>query len=125
MFTAWNVNDQGWNESTSLFANQWVYVAWVYDGTDMYGYVNGVLTTTVAPTALTTTASTIRVGADRSGGSEPFNGYIADVRIETGVLSASDVLNNYDQGMNPVPEPSTFALLGLGGLALAFVRRRA
>jgi hypothetical protein len=124
LFTGWNANDFGWADG-SLLSNRWVYVAWVYDGDLMKGYVNGSLTTTVNPIDLITSASTLRVGAGRSGGSEPFNGYIGDVRVETGVLSASDVLNNYNQGIYPVPEPSTFALLGLGSLALIFVRRRA
>jgi hypothetical protein len=125
LFTGWYGNDVGWTTG-SVLASEWVYVAWVYDGAVMKGYVNGNLTTTANINIdLATPATRIRVGAGRDAGSDAFNGYLADVRVQTGVLSDSDVLNNFNQGIYPVPEPSTFALLGLGSLALIFVRRRA
>ena len=53
---------------------------------------------------------------DFNGNTEPFNGLIDEVRI-------SDVARTSDQFIFAVPEPSTFALLGLG-LGVCFTLRR-
>jgi hypothetical protein len=50
---------------------------------------------------------------------------ISVLRIDTGVLSAAAVMNNYTQGPGAmIPEPSTYALLSVGAAALLAWRRR-
>ena len=51
-----------------------------------------------------------------------FRGDMSVLRIYDSALSASDVQQNFDAVM--VPEPSAFALFGLGCLALLFRHRR-
>jgi len=64
----------------------------------------------------------------RAGGqNESFDGQFNIIRVYDSVLSASDVLTNYNSEMEvgtPVPEPSTFLLAALGLLGLMGTRRR-
>lgn len=72
-----------------LTMNQWTHVAGVYDGTNIYLYLNGTRVVTSAATwpafSATTTAGYIGKRWDGlGGGSNGFNGYISDVRITKG-----------------------------------------
>lgn len=95
-------NDVGWGGAT-LPVGEWAHVAWTYNsrGDEVRGYVNGELQVTSAmPSTLDTAATVIALGASRTDASaDPFNGYIADVRLHTGLLSESDVLNNFNEGL--------------------------
>lgn len=62
------------------------------------------------------------VGAKRSNGSSLYGGLIDELAIYDTVLSQSDIAARAN--FNPIPEPSSTALLGLGGLALILRRRR-
>jgi hypothetical protein len=62
------------------------------------------------------------LGAWRSGGGQEFDGLMDEVAIYDSVLTQSDIAARAN--FNPIPEPSSTALLGLGGLALILRRRR-
>lgn len=96
MFSGWNL-DTSWNGT--LPTGSWVYLAYTYDGTTLKSYTNGVLNKSVAFGPMSTASAKISVGATRAATADPFQGYIADVRVHTGVLSTSDVANNYGQGI--------------------------
>jgi pectin methylesterase-like acyl-CoA thioesterase len=96
MFSGWSL-DTGWNGS--LLTGRWVYLAYTYDGTTLKSFTNGVLNKSVAFGPMSTASAKISVGAARAATADAFQGYIADVRVHTGVLSASDVANNYGQGI--------------------------
>jgi pectin methylesterase-like acyl-CoA thioesterase len=109
MFSGW-FNDAGWG-ATTLPLGAWTHVVWTYDGSAMRGYVNGVLKSTATlADALATIDANVCVGAGRNGTVDAFDGYIADVRVHTGVLSAADVTNNYSQGIYFTP-PSVTGLV--------------
>ena len=98
MFSGWYA-DAGWN-TDPLPLNQWVYVVYTYDGVTARGYINGNLDASGTFSAdLATIDALLCIGAGRNGSNGPFDGYISDVRVHSGVLSVSDILNNYDEGM--------------------------
>lgn len=106
MFNGW-FNDGGWTDP--IVTGEWIHLAWSYDGDIIRGYRNGVLAgqyDTVDSNAsgqdLDTPDTPINVGSARGGFNNAFSGYIADVRVHTGVLSAADVLNNFNEGIAPI-----------------------
>jgi hypothetical protein len=46
-----------------------------------------------------TASSLMTLGVTRNGPTDPFTGYIADVRVHTGVLGAAQVMHNFQQGI--------------------------
>lgn len=98
MFSGW-FNDAGWGGAT-LPTGQWVHAAWTYDGQQVRGYLNGVLENTAPLSAnLATIDSLVIVGGGRNGSTDAFDGYLADVRIHTGVLTDNQVTDNYQEGV--------------------------
>jgi len=69
-------------------------------------------------------------GYDLTLGKSAFNGdpfltgTIEQFSIYDGALSGSQIAANFAAGVTPVPEPSTLALAGMGGLALLGLLRR-
>lgn len=85
--------------STVLTANKWYRLAGVWDGTNNYLYINGVLETSAARTFRANTKDT-QIGAQASGAGGTiasffFKGNIDDVRIYNRPLSALDVSDDY------------------------------
>lgn len=102
MFSMW-FNDIGWG-GAELPVGEWVHVVWTYDASfssNSRGYINGQLINTGTLDPLTTTHNFLAVGAGREAGTDGFDGYIADVRVHTGVLSETQVLNNFEAGIDP------------------------
>jgi hypothetical protein len=90
--------------ATTPTANTWHYVAVTYDGTSLRAYLDGSLNLThVIGTPIATAQTLMQVGSaiagtGNSGGNDPFQGYIACARAESGVLTASDIANNFAMG---------------------------
>ena len=97
LFSGWNL-DTGWNGSLPI--GNWIYLAYTYDGTSLKGYTNGVQNKSVAFGPMATASAKMSVGGARAASADPFRGYIADVRVHTGALSASDVANNFSEGIH-------------------------
>ena len=88
----------------TLTTNTWHYLAWTYDGVTIRLYLDGVLNAVNSPsTPLQTPATIIGVGAGLGGGpnlgADPFQGFIAAARVESGVLSADDIATNFVLGL--------------------------
>ena len=97
--SGWFGGDAGFASGTPPIGS-WTYIAYTYNGstTNFVTYVNGAFNkSTTFAAAMATAHNSLYVGNAPSG--LPFDGYIADVRVHTGVLSAADVLNNYNQGI--------------------------
>lgn len=122
-WSGWYV-DSGWDLGSGVGpVGEWVYIAYTYDGTSVRGYINGALIDTDnisgdSEWPLTVEHRHLNIGASREGAtSDPFDGYIADVRVHTGVLGGSDVANNYSEGMS-LPSDLSPQILGLDDQSL-------
>lgn len=78
---------------SSLFGGQWYHLVGTYDGTQMRLYLNGALMGSAAASGLIGLhpQSPAAVGA-LSTGTQPFSGWIDDVRIFDRALSAAEVM---------------------------------
>jgi hypothetical protein len=115
------------SSTTVLVSNQWYHIAWTYDAAigEAKMYINGVLeaTSTVAGSDVVLASPGMTIGA-RVATVTPtydryFNGIMDEIRIYNHVLSANEV------AALAVPEPITLTILGLGGLTLLRIRRKA
>ncbi|MDB6066800.1 MAG: hypothetical protein JWR26_3008 [Pedosphaera sp.] len=111
--------DTGW--ATTPAAGTWHYVAVTYDGTTLSAYLDGSLDVTrVIGTPIATAQTLLQVGSaisgnGISGGNDPFHGYIACARVESGLLTAQDVAANYALG--PLGTPVAGTPTGLAAAA--------
>ena len=83
--------------------NTWSYLAWVYDGTNIYFYLNGVLDDTYNIGTIATNNSDQISGYHSMGGvnggtAGTFVGSIDDVRIYNKALSQDEILQIYNSG---------------------------
>ncbi|WP_432798709.1 LamG-like jellyroll fold domain-containing protein [Poriferisphaera sp. WC338] len=111
----------------SMVANQWYYLAAIYD--DVAGQLEIVLRdmnddTTVSTTiasngmqGITGTPNPLLLIGSEAGGGRSFDGLIDEVRFSDSVVAEGDRL------YNPVPEPGTMGLIGLGAMFLAKRKR--
>lgn len=111
-------------------AGAWNHFAFVYDSVagNIKGYLNGVLATTVTPTAnpfqlvSTSNTQTFQIGAWGSSNSHP--GMLDDFQIYTRSLSTTEVTGSFNSQVSPVPEPETYAGFATASLALFWLGRR-
>ena len=118
------------NGGGSIGFGDWTFIAITYDGTDATFYTGDGTTLSagdVDPTAngsLGSNSLSLLIG-NHSGGARTFDGLIDNVRIYDsieGAASLESIMQFNDASF--VPEPSSSALLGLGGLALMLRRKR-
>ncbi len=114
------------NLSGSLEPGSWQHVAAVYDGAEMRIYVGGQLGGTVATSGSIFDNGNLNaaVGADNTGlFTFFFDGGIDDLRIFDAALTV-DQLADGAFITDPIPEPSSALLLGMGCLGLVALARR-
>jgi hypothetical protein len=108
----WGSGDMGWGvHSPAPTAGTWWHLAYTYDGTTVRIYVNGELDTQKDLALSTYAGCPIRIAAQGDASatgqgvnaSSAFTGSIAEVRIHSGVLSASDVANNFKSRPTSLP----------------------
>ena len=124
----WGAPDTGWG--TVPTANAWHHLVYVYgDGgaTDFKLYADGVLTNsdTFSLNTNSTAGTFVNLGAQNSDSSgtlfsgEQYTGYLANVRVHSGALTGTEVLNNFNEGIVAViPEPHALVLTVLGLVSL-------
>jgi len=130
----WSVSHSGVVNSTAATSSDWTFVAQSFDGIDQRLYVNGAL---VLTTADSPNASQHFIDIGRNANSAfPLNGLLDSVFLFDDALNAGQMASIHAGGAsgagvlqvaglsNPVPEPSSMALVGVSGLLLAAATRR-
>ncbi len=118
------------NGGGSFAGQQWTWIAVTYDGSTATFY-NGDGTTlsagdsvAFAQGAIAATTGELLIG-NYNTGTRPYSGLIDNVRIYDSIESAASLESIMQfNDASAVPEPSSTALLGLGGLALMLRRKR-
>ena len=85
---------------TTLNNTDWYYIQAVYDGTNIYNYVNGVAersTGGVAPTD----GGVLHIGTGEGGNTWWFNGLLDEVRVSTNAKSADWIATEYNNQRYP------------------------
>jgi hypothetical protein len=113
----------------SNLTGEWHSVTWTYSTTlaNSFFYLNGQVQTNNfvingVGGSLNTADSPLNVNGFLVGENRGINGLIDDVGVWNRTLSSTEVANLY--AAQSVPEPSTYALFGLGALALVVAYRR-
>ncbi|MBN1596662.1 MAG: hypothetical protein JW894_00045, partial [Bacteroidales bacterium] len=87
------------NYNISEFINTWLFIAVVWDGTNVNFYINGELVSTGLQTSsITASPNNLFIGEMPNFADSYFNGVIDDIRIYDGALSQSDILDFYNEG---------------------------
>jgi hypothetical protein len=103
----YNANTQKNNYlvSNALQLNRWSHLVFVYDGTNNFAYLNGVLNNSgsLGVGALGGGSTNINIGKRTSSGGSPFNGTIDEVRIYNRALSAGEISSHYIRSKYALP----------------------
>ncbi len=101
----------------------WHHIAITYDASTgvTNAYLDGDSAGSVTQDGTLDPTSFLVIGGHRSGTGRNFHGMIDDVAVFDEVISTDYI--SHLAGGNPVPEPATLMLLGLGGLSLLRKRR--
>ena len=93
------ISSYPYNQGTVLSNNTWYYATIVWNGTQLYLYINGQSSAPITPTVAPFNVSVpLAIGNFIAGGGNFFNGLIDDVRIYNRALSASEIQAMYNGG---------------------------
>jgi hypothetical protein len=99
-FSVWQ-NQPGFASTISTPLNNWYYVGFTYDGTNLRGYVNGSLSVTSGTISRSTPGANLYYAIAHNDGTNLGDGSFANMRfggmqVYNTALSTNDVLNNYN-----------------------------
>ena len=93
-----NINDGSWNAAyytiNPIDNGNWYYVIGTHDGSTVKVYVNAVKGTDASAGSATTNSRSFFIGAEHTG--QYFRGNIGPVQVYNRVLSANEVLHNFN-----------------------------
>ena len=91
---------------SALSTSTWYHVAWVYQGTSIYLYVNGALQGSTTNTVTDTSSYPAFFGAWHSGSTE-FDGKIAQARFYNTALNGDQIVDLYNENLTTYYRPTT------------------
>ena len=99
-FSVWS-NNPGFASSISTPLNNWYYIGFTYDGTNLRGYVNGSLAVTSGTISRSTPGSNLYYAIAHADNTNLGDGTFSNMRfggmqVYNTALSTNDVLNNYN-----------------------------
>ena len=112
-----NIGTDAFNDANYIEANKWYHVMLSATTDTAYLYVDGYLKGQSARTAVNGSGVPFRIGDTDGYGGAAFHGYIDEFRISDAALLTPN-------SSNPVPEPATMLLFGLGLFGIAGVNRK-
>jgi hypothetical protein len=89
----------------NLTPGDWYHVAGTFDGTTLRCYLNGIETDTNLLSAIKGGNATLFIGQD--GWGNIFNGVVDEVKIYNRALSAEEIEEDYDAGLEDITSPTT------------------
>ena len=100
-FSVWQNQPSGFASSISTPLNNWYYIGFTYDGTNLRGYVNGSLAVTSGTISRSTPGSNLYYAIAHADNTNLGDGSFANMRfggmqVYNTALSTNDVLNNYN-----------------------------
>jgi len=125
-----STSNPNWSQVNSgIQTNNWNLITWTFDGTQSKAYLNGTILNYWQGFSQGTNLSPynfhyFQIGSNLNGDQNIFNGMLANLQVYNTALTSSQVSQLY--ALQSVPEPSTYALfgLGIGGILLAYRRKR-
>ncbi|MGC8551406.1 MAG: LamG domain-containing protein [Phycisphaerae bacterium] len=109
---------------TAADLNKWIFVAATFTANSSRDlYINGQLVASNTPGGHSLDSAAFNIGESTVFPGRWFNGGIDEVAVYNTQLSSTDIQQIYNSASN-VPEPTTLALLAIGGLGLLLRRRR-
>jgi hypothetical protein len=87
----------------------WSLITAVYDGTNMFVYVNGVFSSQASAITPPANGGSLVFGIPEQGGYDSFNGSLGDIRLYSRALSASEIYSLYNTDVG-VPNAPTILL---------------
>jgi hypothetical protein len=112
----------GVETTPNSLAGNWWNIVLTYDGATPQFYLNGVLQTNNYSSSNLNLINTYQSPLVICGGGRGINGALSDIRIYNYALTSNNVSQLY--ATESVPEPSTYALIGIGAIGMLMVMRR-
>jgi hypothetical protein len=98
-FGFWNNGSTGSGDFGQVPTGSWQHIAYVYNGSTLAGYINGVSSGSFS-SSISTGSGVAIIG---NGGSDFFNGQIDELRVYNRALSAQEITDIYTDMGTPAP----------------------
>jgi len=124
-YSGWTYGTPYLGSSSPEYVSTWNFISYIQSGDNTHLFINGSLAASMANTPIATSLGTLSIGYQNSAnndGAYYMYGKMSDLSFYNTALSSSQVSSLYT--LQSAPEPSTYALFGIGAFGLLMVMRR-